>query len=1433
MAIIPLARRFLVWTSKESADPDLLTYFWGTSTALRWEDLLAKHRVVVLAEAGSGKSDELEEQARLAREAGKYAFHATVQSVGTKGFQGAITKEDAARLAEWKSGDQPAWFFLDSVDEAKSRDVRLSDALREVASAVHGGEQRAHIILSGRYSDWEFRRDLETLEQRIPMPPVDRPLQAVDPNQLIVRAIRREKPPEPPPPAETPLVVVMAALDKGQVEVFARGKGVAEVEEFSAALERANLWDLARRPLDLDWLVRYWLRHRTFGSLAEMLRLSLDERLREVDPQRARRDPLEGQRSMQALERISAALTFGRINDIKVPDSALALEDSIALDLNKVLPDWSGAEIVRLLSRAIFDPARFGHVRLHNDNQGVVRAFLTAAWMLRLRDANCPKSILHRLLFSDTYGVPVVKASMQQTAAWLSIWDSDVAREVIRRDPRLPMSAGDPASLSLSVREEALDRVLRQVTNDEAFAIPDRDTLRRFSGKDMAPAVRRQWAAHSGSAAAREVLLLMIWLGELNDCADLASQASFGVHPDKYTQVFSGRALMAVAVASKKRRYAEYIRDHAAAIPKVLVWDALDEMFPAQLTVDDLIVILKATDLTDRSGGFAWAYRAPKLVQRLTIGTEVEKLLDYLVGTDPETTDGIEDEPGDDDGGIVDLVEATANRLLDLSPPDAAPTSAVRAALAIGEERAYRRHRADAPNVIYARLHRTPERRRAAMWFAVAALRRDKKEKIADPWQLEIHGYPSGLQFEDLGWLLEDAGGRDHEDDRRLAINASMTLWRQNGSDRALLDRIQATAASNPALSAAVAEWMKPPPPSEQERQFRIRMRRLERRNALEATQVDKSWADFADSLRSDPNQLRRIAPPNQDGVDGRLYDIWRLISAVGTNQTRYAVEDLSPLIPMLGVAVVDAVRDAFVEFWRKWKPRLHSERARDEQNVINTLDCMGIVGVTLESVQKSGWAESLTAEDARLAAKYATLELNGFPRWLSALATSHPKVVADVLVAEMEPEFQDVDPDRYRHMLQKVADADDSIAQSVAKPVFQYLEKSSNWTAATLGPALEIVRRGFSDRAGLETLLAMRFRAATIPQQQAIYAASLFQVAPSVASEMLMEKLRVLERGAQSALVQGLLPRLVGERRSGNGALPSTEMSFDLLEKLVSIAFRTIRVEDDIRHTEAYTPSERDHAQNARDVLFNALADKPGLATFDALRRMMSVPDFPISKARLRALGTERAASDADSAPWQPADIYEFESDYATLPRTPLDLQRVAEGRIEDMQHDLVHSDFALGKVVALLPAEKDVQVWVANEFETRQRRSYSVERESHVVEEKEPDVRLRAKASEATLPIEVKVAESWTLKALEEALEGQLVGKYLRARNARHGILLLVHRESRPKGWETMGGKFLTFDEVVAHLKAKAYRIAAESPDGPQPTIAVLDVSRVVKKV
>ena len=319
-----------------------------------------------------------------------------------------------------------------------------------------------------------------------------------------------------------------------------------------------------------------------------------------------------------------------------------------------------------------------------------------------------------------------------------------------------------------------------------------------------------------------------------------------------------------------------------------------------------------------------------------------------------------------------------------------------------------------------------------------------------------------------------------------------------------------------------------------------------------------------------------------------------------------------------------------------------------------------------------------------------------------------------------------------------------------------------------------------------------------------------------------------------QAALVQRVLPRVFGGQFGRDDDVVE-HFPLASLERLVRLAFQAIRPDHDIQHVngEVYSPGPRDDAEGARGAVFKRIVTTPGRAGFDAIMRLHAENGFPASKERLQELAIERASIESEMAPWPAGEAVEFERTAGTEPRTTRDLQMLALSRIADMQHDLVHDDYQQGETLAGLPSENTVQRWFGDRMDLKKGRSFSVGRENHVADEKEPDVRLVAKATDANVPIEIKVAESWALRQLESALVDQLCGKYLRDRQTRHGILLLVHQMPRPVGWEAENGVMLTFQQVVERLRAKAAEIAGAATDAPQPEIAVIDVTVFASRI
>jgi len=1435
---LDLDRRFLEWKKEPGADPELWSQFRLTDRTLKWSDLLKKRRVVILAEGGSGKSTEFKRQAHLQIDAGQDAWYLTVQDVAEEGIEPLLSPTDRQRFQTWKVSSRIGWFFIDSIDEAKLNRIRLDKAFRRIAADITGAEGRVHLMISGRHTDWESERDLALLNSVLPIPTDPVAAASATADELLTSILRGEQSDEAAKPSESPLIAVMLSLDKERVRRYAQGRGVPDVEALINHIERADLWQFARRPLDLDWLSGYWRRHKQLGTLAEMVETSLVERLKEVDPQRDRAATLNASRAMSALERVGAALVFGRAATISIPDSRADLDPSdSALKLEDVLPDFSGPERSDLITRPVFDPATFGRTRLHNDNLGVVRAYLAARWLHRLRNGNLSRRVLRLLIFGDAYGENLVLPSIRETAAWLSLWDADVAREVAKREPWVLLTGGDPGSLPAESRRAVLNELARRMV-DQSFALPilDADSLKRFSNPDLADTVRELWLAHPNHEDLQSLLLRLILLGRIAPCADLATGKAMAADTSRRHRQLAGQAMIAVADTAAKRRYGEFVLSHLKELPNGVIWDAVEGLFPTQLSPAELLTITGSIDLTDTDGGLGFEWQGAELVGRLQSRADIEQVLQGLLTQLGGRAGSLGGPPNKRDDAFFPAIAVLACKLLTQRPSEQAPTLAVDAALRLGRERPSNLTSWQPVRELPALLLATAERRRAAFWQAAKrfgnhpALQGRAFERL---YQMQMLGWVPGLRLQDVDWLLSDGASRDVASERRLAVNAALDAARYPDASAEVLARIREEAGRDPEMAAAFLSATTPRTPGAEETQSLAELEEVQRSNAAAQEERECGWREFVARLRADPLQLRNLLPPSEQGADPRLINLWKLLDLADRKRNRYAIDTVSAVEPIFGTELSKEFRDAMVSFWRLWVPQLASTRPLEERNLINTLDCMGIAGISLEAHGDGSWATRLNSSEAARAASYATLEIVGFPEWMSPLAKAHPEEVIPILASEISAELSADVRGPNQKVLQDVAYSDSSMKALMAPALLDELKVLSAVAEAKLELLLEIVLTGNladNKRQELLELAIQRFKAAGDLTVAALYVGAAFGVDAGRATDALTGRLDQMSESDRKELVEYVLPLLFGDRLPVIRRQPLS-LPFPVLVRMVTIAYTEVRVSEDRRHDSelAYSPGSRDRAEWARNAAFKTLVDTPGHATYRALHEFADIADFPVTRERLASIALDRAAADAEHDPWFPEDAHTFETSREAVPRTPSDLLRLALDRIADIQDQLLTGDFAQGRTVKGLEMERDVQGWVADRLELMKGSSYSTDRESRVVNEKSPDVRLRARASGASMPIEIKVAESWTLPELEAALTTQLCGQYLRAADARYGMLLIVHQNARPLGWEVAPGVYLQFQQVVAHLKAMATEISARDPSAPQPEIAVLDVSGV----
>lgn len=188
---------------------------------------------------------------------------------------------------------------------------------------------------------------------------------------------------------------------------------------------------------------------------------------------------------------------------------------------------------------------------------------------------------------------------------------------------------------------------------------------------------------------------------------------------------------------------------------------------------------------------------------------QVEQLIAGLFNRLTSPTKPEHDQELPKDEALLSTIEAAGRRLLELVPPTNAPPFAIDAALRLGESR---RHEAWPPRKkdvadLFALLQTSPERRRAALWQAAERLAGAtvlQGEPVADVWQLKIGGFSPELQFDDFGWLLNDAEHRPNANERQIAANTALRLWLAGGSRSDQLARISLIGSVQPEVATAI-----------------------------------------------------------------------------------------------------------------------------------------------------------------------------------------------------------------------------------------------------------------------------------------------------------------------------------------------------------------------------------------------------------------------------------------------------------------------------------------------------------------------------------------------------------------------------------------------------------------------------------------------------
>ncbi len=188
-------------------------------------------------------------------------------------------------------------------------------------------------------------------------------------------------------------------------------------------------------------------------------------------------------------------------------------------------------------------------------------------------------------------------------------------------------------------------------------------------------------------------------------------------------------------------------------------------------------------------------------------------------------------------------------------------------------------------------------------------------------------------------------------------------------------------------------------------------------------------------------------------------------------------------------------------------------------------------------------------------------MEINGLPAWLADLSDHWPAEVSSVLLTEVKAEL---DTNERYGLLYAISRTDARTVSIMTAPLLQEFETRSDLSAAVLEPIFDVLKQTADDqaRACLLNLCTDRFSVAANTSVASLYIGTAFGIDSIVATEALLKRIDGLDARDQTALVQGVLPAVFGTRFSHERKRPNIDLRS--LERLVRVAYRTIRIEDD-----------------------------------------------------------------------------------------------------------------------------------------------------------------------------------------------------------------------------------------------------------------------------
>ncbi|MFK5949898.1 MAG: hypothetical protein QM500_14135 [Methylococcales bacterium] len=1417
---IPIDRQFSpVPKSQEESESDEILSDWGHIKPKTWDDIDREFRCVILAEAGAGKTEELRQRASVLASQGKPSFFIRIEDIEAD-FYNAFEIGEEAQFQSWLQSTGEAWFFLDSVDEARLENPRAFEkAMRRFTKAIARDAHRAHIYLSSRPYSWRPREDRRLLDAIL----------------FLAAPQEDEEEVQQTEPKSALTIYTMRPLDEKRIRCFCMARAAIDIDRLLHEIERTDLWSLAERPFDLEGILAKWDEDNALGSRLELLRHNIDKRLNDDhNSDRAQRQPLNLEQAREGARRLAAAVILTGQAGLNIPDNTPVKP---GINATSVLADWEPNDVNALLERGIFNDIIYGAVRFrHRD----VRELLAAEWFDGLLKSGNSRYSVESLFFREQYGEKIVTPRLRPILPWLILFDDKIRRKALEIHPEIAVEGGDPSQLPLSERQRILADIVRRIVLDEDDrSARDNSAIAKISNLDLSEDTQKLINEYGDNDDAIFFLGRLVWQGEMASCVAPFCAIAVDSLRGIYARIASVRAVMTCGAVEQKQNLWKKLNESDAQIPRELLAELVDEAGPDYHNVKHLLNSLGKLPPYERFKSTGLGRSLHQFIERLpVVGDQqaitllLDGLHDYL--NRPPYIERRECRVSKEYAWLLSPATYAVERLIEVQSSVAFGMTALSIMLMVPAVRFWRdtdlnEHKGNLQTLV----PDWPELNDALYWASIEQTRATKKaqssESLTDDWSISWLGYFWNFDTASLPRLLGYMRSRRMQDDRLVALSTAIRVYIQTDRPTHILKSLQDTVADESVLQYQLDSQLNPPVSETMRKYDEVHAESLRKRDEEEEREKQNHDTWIAE-LRANPDRV--CNPPNlkSDEWTGDQSHLLYELLGKGLATSRSDAANWQALNSDFSEAIALAYRDAAVKHWRHYLPTLRSEGVQSDGTSYQLI--FAKAGLDIEATENPEFPGNLDEAQVRHALRYITWELNGFPSWFERMSQAFPALVEEAVIKELLWELENTGPEEPMHyILHDLVYHSPWLHVSMAPVILEWMGDNPTRINTNRHYCLHILINGGTNPARLAVLASQQIALTNDLDSIPWWYALRVDCDPVNGIPEVEQLLSSLDENEAKCTAQIFVTALMGGRhmRDSRPSIGSSR-TVEHLKSLYVLMHRYIQAKEDTDHADGkvFSLGLRDDAQDARNRLFNLLSEIPGKESYSVIKELVQEHPDPDYRLWMSKQAYKRAEEDGDLEPWTAEQVSTFNKGQRITPVTHRQLFDLTVHRLLDLKNWLERGNDSPWKTWQRTGGETEMRTLIAGLLNQQCREQYTTAQEPELANSQRMDIWLHNPNVHSPVPIELKLLDKgWSGPKLCERLRNQLAGDYLREESAGCGVMLLVWQGIKPQKRWRINGRPVELTELVSALKLYWQGISDEFTGIEAIDVIVIDLT------